>query len=85
MKLNFNEANTTKQALPGGIVFTDYPNKSYTVVVDGVYHAVVYVVNFLDENEEPTTGLDTIYFTHKSGNYKVVRIHTHDGLEFSYG
>lgn len=84
MKLNFNETDTTKQTLPGGIVFTDYPNKSYTVAVGGIYHAVVYVVNFLDESGELTTGLDTIYFTHKSGNYQVARIYTHDGLEFSY-
>lgn len=84
MKLNFDETNTTKQMIGKSIVFTDYPNKSYTITVDGIYYAVVYVVNFIDENGESTTGLDTIYLTHKSGNYYVSKIHTRDDLNFVY-
>jgi hypothetical protein len=84
MKLNFDDSQGIAKRIGDSIVFVDYPNKSYTVAVKGVYVAAVYVVFYKDESGEEHTGVDTVYFSHDNGSYSVRKIHTHDGLDLTY-
>jgi hypothetical protein len=82
MMLPFNDSLGEKQVV-GSIVFINYPNKSYTVSVDGRYLVAVYSVQSQDGDE---LGYDTVYFKHSGGSqYSVRKITTNDGLTLVYG